>query len=302
MNIKELIKEGFDGEVLKDVMLKGYTSLRIGGKADYLFFPSYPFSLKGLIDGLIEAKVGYLVIGGGTNLLVMEERIEEVFISLRDFRKMKIVEDKDSEVLLFVESGMPLQRLLSFCRGKGLSGIEGLVGIPGTVGGAIFSNSGAYGYEIIGVIDRLTVLENGDLRVIKRSEMNAKYRNSGVTNKTIVLAAHLLLKKGDRDALHKRMDKFLKMRKDTQPLEEKSAGCVFKNPDEESAGRLIDMAGCKGMRIGDIEVSKVHANFFINKGEGRAKDFLLLMENVRERVKERFGIFLEPEIKIAGRK
>jgi UDP-N-acetylmuramate dehydrogenase len=130
--------------------------------------------------------------------------------------------------------------------------------------------------------------------------IDAVYRSGGISEDEIILGVHLTLKKDDIEGVRRRIKDFLQRRKATQPLHEKTAGCVFKNPEDEPAGRLIEMAGCKGLRVGDIEVSHVHANFFLNKGDGKASDFLRLMDRVSEMVKKRFGVVLEPEIRIVG--
>jgi len=305
-SLKERLIEGFNGDVLTDVMLRDYTSLRIGGKADYLFIPSDILSLRGLIEALATEGLGYVLIGGGTNLLVTDAGVDDVVISMKVFQSLERLEDRGDnsgdDVRVFAQSGLPLQRLISLCREDGLSGLEGLVGIPGTVGGAVFGNAGAYGYEIMDAVQKVTALKGDSIVVLDRKDINASYRSGGLSPDTVILGVHMQLKRDDKDALQERMKEFLQVKKKTQPLGERSAGCVFKNPPAESAARLIDEAGYKGMRVGDIEISTLHANFFINKGQGTAGDFLALMDAVVDGIKKRFGIVLEPEIGIVGKR
>ncbi len=306
-SLKERLSEGFNGDVLTDVMLRDHTSLRIGGKADYIFIPSDPVSLLRLIEALAGEGVGYVLIGGGTNILVTDAGVDDVVINMKAFQSLEKVgdrggDDSGDEVRVFAQSGLPLQRLVSFCREGGLSGLEGLVGIPGTVGGAVFGNAGAYGFEIMDTVQRITVLKGGSIVVLEREDINATYRSCGLSPDTVILGVHMLLKKDDKGTLQDRMNEFLQMKKKTQPLGERSAGCVFKNPPAESAARLIDEAGFKGMRVGDIEISTLHANFFVNKGQGTAGDFLALMDAVINGIAKRSGIVLEPEIRIIGKR
>ncbi len=293
--------EGFEGEVIEKVMLRDHTSLRIGGRADFLFRPSDLLSLKGLVRELAGAGLGYVMIGGGTNVLVTDSGIDGAVINLRAFRRLEVIEERGDDVVVSAGAGLPLQRLMALCREEGLGGLEGLVGVPGTVGGAVFGNAGAFGYEIMDRVQGLTLLMKGDLTVLGREDLQAAYRCGGIGGDTVILGADLLLERDDREALRKRMAEFLRMKKQSQPLGEPSAGCVFKNPPGCPAGKLIDEARCKGLRKGDIEVSGVHANFFINRGEGSSADFLALMEMVAGRVLKAFGIVLEPEIRILGR-
>jgi UDP-N-acetylmuramate dehydrogenase len=203
---------------------------------------------------------------------------------------------------LFAETGTLLQRLVNFSKENGYSGIEGLAGIPGTIGGAIFGNAGAFGYEMKDVLVSVEVMDiQGRIKKFNAEKINFGYRSSSISQNELILAAEIKLKKDKKEEVSAKIDDFLRKKREKQPIMEPSAGCVFKNPPGLSAGKLIDEAGCKGIRIGDAEVSSIHANFFINKGKANASDFIRLMEEVAHRVKERFGVVLEPEIKIVGR-
>ncbi|MEK6582412.1 MAG: UDP-N-acetylmuramate dehydrogenase [Nitrospirota bacterium] len=294
--------DSFSGEVMFGEMMKRHTSLKIGGPADVFVFPQEVISLKNSIVALKKKNIPFMPVGGGTNLLVRDGGIEGVVVSLRDCRRIEIVDDAKDLVSLFVESGVPLQKLVSFARENGFSGLEGLVGIPGSAGGAIAGNAGAYGYSMKNVIVSATVMHaDGRLAKLGAEELGLEYRKSNIPAGSIMLSANIRLRKDIKEDIAKRGEGFLKEKRERQPLSELSAGCVFKNPEGTSAGKLIDEAGCKGMRIGDAEVSAVHANFLINKGNASAADFIKLMDAVRAKVLATFGVELETEIKIVGR-
>jgi UDP-N-acetylmuramate dehydrogenase len=208
---------------------------------------------------------------------------------------------RTGEALLVARGGCALRQIMSVSLRHGLSGIEGLVGIPGSVGGAVAGNAGAFGCEIKDVIQSLRLLmPGGEVRDLARKEMSFGYRTMTLPEGAVILAAALALQRDDPHEVRRRMKGFMAEKRSRQPVGEHSAGCVFKNPAGTSAGKLIDEAGCKGMAVGAVMVSPVHANFFVNGGDGTAKDFTALMEAVGERVRRRSGIELEPEIRIIG--
>jgi UDP-N-acetylmuramate dehydrogenase len=286
-----------------NVPMKDRTSLAVGGEADLLAGPEDPLSLRNLIAVLKDKDIPFFPLGSGSNILVSDKGIEGVVVSLRGFSRIEVIHEKQDRVELFVEAGVPLQKLVNFCREKGYSGIEGLTGIPGMVGGAICGNAGSYGCEMKDVVASVAIMDSdAKLERFKAEGLGFGYRTSDISPSDIVLSANLIMKKADQQAVSTRTEGFFREKTKSQPISERSAGCVFKNPEGASAGRLIEEAGCKGMRIGDIEVSRVHANFFINRGEGTAGDYLTLMNEVTATVQKRFGISLEPEIKVVGRK
>ncbi|MBA3071939.1 MAG: UDP-N-acetylmuramate dehydrogenase, partial [Nitrospirae bacterium] len=243
-----------------------------------------------------------VTVGGGTNILVKDGGVYGAVISLKNFRCSDIANEEKDMVMFFAESGTPLQKLVSFSKEHGYSGIEGLIGIPGFVGGAIAGNAGAFGYSIKNALVSVRMM-NPDKGIyeMSASELGLEYRAAKIPEDTVILSANMRLRKDVKEDVVKRINSFLKQKRETQPLSEMSAGCVFRNPEGTSAGRLIDEAGCKGMRIGDVEVSRVHANFFINKGDAKASDFLKLMDEVKKKVMKVFGTELEPEIRIVGK-
>ncbi len=300
---QEIISPGsFSGEVLFGETMKKHTSLKIGGPADIFAFPQEVISLKNMLTTLKKKSIPSMPVGGGTNLLVRDGGIEGVVVSLRDCRRIEIIDEAQDLISLFVESGVPLQKLVSFTKENGFSGMEGLAGIPGSVGGAIAGNAGAYGYSMKSLIVSATVMHpDGRLDKLVAGELGLEYRASKLPVGSIILSANIKLRRDIKEDIAKRMEGFLREKREKQPLSDLSAGCVFKNPEGASAGKLIDEAGCKGMRIGDAEVSSRHANFLINKGNASASDFLKLMDAVRTKVSSVFGVELEPEIKIVGR-
>ncbi|MGQ9569380.1 MAG: UDP-N-acetylmuramate dehydrogenase [Thermodesulfovibrionales bacterium] len=300
---KDIFSEVFsDVEVRFDEPMAGHTSLRIGGPADIFLIPHDISSLKNMLTILKRSGIPFLPLGRGTNILIRDGGIEGAVISFRSFKKMEIISEDDEIVNIYVESGTLLQRLIQFSKEKGYSGIEGLIGIPGSVGGAICGNAGAFGYEMKDVLSIISIIgQDGVIRRLKSKDIKFGYRSSNISSNELILSAEVVLKKDKIENVSSRVEDFLRKKRDNQPLSETSAGCVFKNLPKISAGKLIDEAGCKGLRIGDVEVSRKHANFFINRGRASASDFIRLMETVKLKVKEISDIELEPEIRVIGR-
>lgn len=288
--------------VMFDEPMKRHTTLRIGGPADIFAIPGDIISLKSLLTRLGDEDIPVMPLGGGSNLLVSDSGIEGVVLSLAAFDRIEVLRDKGDDVRLFVGSGVPLQKLVSFCKEKGFSGIEGLAGIPGTVGGALRGNAGSFGYETGRVVESAALLRrDSSITMLDSSRLNFGYRSSSLGDEDIILSVNMIFKRGDAGDVSRTTAGYLQEKVRKQPLSGHSAGCVFKNPGGGYAGRLIDEAGCKGMRRGDIEVSGIHANFFVNTGNGTASDFIALMNDVKEKVIRMSGIALEPEIGIKGR-
>ncbi len=292
----------FEGDVKFMEPMRNHTSLRIGGPADVFATPQDLFSLRNMYVNLRKSQIPFFPLGGGTNILVRDGGIEGAVISLRSFKKIEVLSEDNKYVNLFVEAGTPLQRLVNFSRENGYSGLEGFAGIPGSVGGAICGNAGAFGYEVKDVLVSVsTINAEGKIENLKAERIDFGYRSSSISADELIISAEIKLKNYKKEDVSAKVVDFLKRKREKQPISELSAGCVFKNPPGLSAGKLIDEAGCKGTRIGGVEVSSIHANFFINKGRANASDFIRLMNKVAHRVKERFGAVLEPEVKIVGR-
>ncbi len=295
------------GDVLFDEPMARYTTLGIGGPADVLAIPDEIISLQGILSLSAEDDFPLTVLGGGSNVLIQDNGISGITVSLTKLNRLETISGgSDSDpAKLFVESGVSLARLLRFCAEKGFSGLEGLSGIPGLVGGAIRMNAGSFGTEIKDAVDSVVVMNRkGRISRISRNEIPFTYRGWGLKDELLILGANLLLNKGESVEVLNRMTGYQQEKQQSQPLSERSAGCVFKNPEgkEEntSAWKLIDAAGLRGASEGGISVSTQHANFFINDGSGTATQFIALMERVREHVKSQSGITLETEIQIIG--
>jgi UDP-N-acetylmuramate dehydrogenase len=300
---RAIFAEGFfEGEVRFMEPMSTHTSLCIGGAAEIFAMPRDLDSLKNIHLNLKKSNIPYIALGSGTNILIRDGGIEGAVVLLRSLKKIEVLREEDQFIFIHADAGALLAKLIRFSQEHGYSGLEGLAGIPGTVGGAICGNSGAFGYEIKDVLVSLEMMDSEGIVSRRRAEDIAfGYRKSGIGTEEFILGAEIRLRKDHAEAVSKRIGEFLRTKRERQPIWEPSAGCVFKNPSGASAGKLLDEAGCKGAKIGEVVVSEVHANFFVNKGNANASDFMRLMELVSLRVEKRFGILLEPEIKILGK-
>lgn len=279
-----------------------YTTFRIGGKADALCFVESLAELQQLVSYLIHENIPFFVVGKGSNLLIRNGGFEGVLIIMRgELATLKTDEDNTPGVT--AGGGLGLNDLVTYCSQKGLGGLEFLAGIPGTVGGAVAMNAGAFGEEVEGVVENILVLTHqGKLMTKCRSELAFSYRNLSLAEKSIVVKANFRCVQKRREMVSRKVSDYLMRRKATQPLEYPSAGSIFRNPQNDYAGRLIEEAGLKGKKVGGAMISPKHANHIVNIGEAKAEDVLTLMELARQKVKEDTGIELETEIRIIGGK
>lgn len=283
------------GKVKIKEPLKKHTTFGVGGAAEFFITPRDMTDLKLLLKLLKRGKMPYLLIGCGSNLLVSDKGVEAAVISLDSPFFKKITREG---CILEAGSAVRLGELISFSRKYGLSGLEFLSGIPGSLGGALVMNAGIIGQSISEVVASVTVMDkSGKVRKLKKEEIVFRYRFSSL-EKYIVLSATLKLRKAAPPEVSSGINRYLEQRRRSQGKAWRSAGCVFKNPGRDSAGRLIDLCGLKGKRIGAAEVSTQHANFILNTAEATAADILKLMRLIKKRVRKKFGIELEPEIKI----
>jgi len=278
----------------RDEKLKKHTSFRIGGPAEYFCVAKSTDQIREALRFAKEKKLPVAVIGAGSNILVRDEGFPGLVIK----NSLNTLEIDGSRVR--VGSGIPLGKLVSALRKRGIGGLEFLVGIPGSVGGAIVMNSGAWGKEIGDLVEKVKVIDrNGQETVFTRGQMGFGYRKSRLQKgKLIVTEVELRLRRKIRKAIAKKIQEYIAKRKDKQPVGSPNCGSTFKNPKKDFAARLIEQAGFKGMRVGDAQVSPKHANFIVNLGDATAKDVLKLMMLIQTRVKSKFGIKLEPELKI----
>ncbi len=293
------------GEVKLQEPLSGHTSFRIGGAADALVAPVDRQDLAALLQEIREQRLPWVVLGGGTNLLVRDGGYRGVAISLKKMTAIEISREYrslgGSFAVINVEAGAMLAKLLSFSVERGLTGLEFATGIPGTVGGAVCMNAGTAQGEMGDVIDTVTLVSPaGELILRHHEEMKFGYRTANVPADHVVLDAKIILRYGDAVKIKARVKQIMAGRKERQPWGLPNAGSVFKNPLDESAGKLIESAGLKGMTVGGAQVSEKHANFIVNMGNATAADVLQLMEIIKEKVLDTHRIRLEPEIKVIG--
>lgn len=282
-----------------NVPMKEYTTFRAGGNASYLLIVNNEEQLKAAFAELAANDVPTMILGAGSNILVRDEGFDGAFVKLSgDFAKISI---NDNEIE--VGAGLKLSALAAFARDNSLTGLEFACGIPGSVGGGIFMNAGAYGGELADVIKTVRVLaKDGTINQLERDEMELSYRTSRF-QKTgeIVLSAVFSLEHGVQGDIAAAMKELMQSRNTKQPVSIPSAGSFFKRPQGGYAGKLIEDAGLKGLSVGDAQVSTLHSGFLVNVGSAKATDILELMKLVQEAVREKFGVDLHPEVRIVGR-
>ncbi len=278
------------------------TTLRVGGPAEAVIAPASRGELANLIEGLNRRGITWRVIGRGSNILVADRGIAGAVIVLgRKFSRIERLAAVGGRQLLRAEAGCSLTRLLNWCGREELTGLEFLAGIPGSLGGAVRMNAGAWGDELgrhVEAVEMLTAA--GEFHTLPRSEMSFTYRSWSGKREEVVVAATLVLNPGSRAEINGRCRALAAQRRAKQPRGVASAGSFFRNPPGQVAGRLIEEAGLKGFSAGGAEVSRKHANFLINRGGATAADFLALMSTVQEAVRQRTGVRLEPEVELLG--
>lgn len=282
----------------KDVPMAKHTSFRIGGPARRMAFPHTTEQMVLLINFALECDAHPLVIGNGTNLLVADEGLDRLVINTKDMAKL---EPGNGENEILAEAGVPLVKLANYACQEGLTGLEFAHGIPGSVGGAVCMNAGAYGGEMKDVLLGASVLfPDAGIRFLSCEELQLGYRHSILTDhpEAVVLYAVFRLTPGDRAEIHAKMEELMARRKASQPLEYPSAGSTFKRPAGYFAGTLIDQTGLKGLSVGGAQVSEKHAGFVINRGGATYADVTTLIAQVQAAVKQAHGVQLEPEVKI----
>lgn len=273
------------------------TSLRVGGAIDWVLSPGTEAEAAALVHEMDQAGIGWRALGSGSNILADDGEHHYVVLSLKELKgELGFVGERVS-----VPAGYSLPRLCVDVGRQGLSGIEGLGGIPGTVGGALWMNAGAYGHEIGTVTETVRVARDGQVVEIPGSDIQWNYRHTSFREGELLLGATLRLTPDDPEKIRARMEDAKSRRMATQPHGSRSAGCFFKNPPAGTTGtgKIIDEMGMKGSRRGSAVISPVHANFIVTEGEGaRAEDALALAEEIRERVKREHGIELEYEVEL----
>ena len=296
--LEKLQKLMGEAKVLVNEPMASHTTFRIGGPADYFVMPETVEELAGVLALCKEENVPYFILGNGSNLLVGDKGFRGVVIQLyKNFDGLEIDGTK-----VTAKSGAMLIRVAKEAGKAGLTGLEFASGIPGTIGGAMVMNAGAYGGEMKDVVTAVTVLtKDGEIKTLTGEEMNFRYRGSVVEDEGhIVLEAVMELTEGNLDEIQARMDELSVQRRTKQPIEYPSAGSTFKRPEGYFAGKLIQDADLRGYQVGGAQVSEKHCGFVINAGGATAADVMQLMKDVSDKVNAQFGVTLEPEVKRIG--
>jgi UDP-N-acetylmuramate dehydrogenase len=296
---KKALTELLGNKVAFDQPMEGWTTFRVGGKADALCFVEDLFSLRRVLAYAKETETPYLVVGRGSNLLVRDQGFRGLVIFLKG--DLALLEKEGAEELVTAGAGLHVSDLLHACGLRGLGGLEFLAGIPGAVGGAVAMNAGAWGRETAEVVHEIELMSaSGDLTRAKGGDLRFSYRRLDLPRGSVIVRATFRCTRMSAGAVKAKIRHFLALRKQSQPLEHASGGSVFKNPPGDFAGRLIEGVGLKGFRIGGAMISSKHANFIVNTGGAKAGDVLALMDLAKRKVKEKTGVELQPEIKVVG--
>ena len=289
------IKSFFRGHIAVHEPLAKYTSMRVGGPADYYVEPADKTDLIEIIRYFRQNNFPFMMLGRGSNLLVSDDGIRGAAINLENGVSRVYLQGH----LVIAESGARLNKFVDFCIQNEFGGVEMLAGIPGTVGGAVVMNAGAHGGEISDHLLEVEVLRQGDVQHISKSDAQFSYRKSGF-GKDIVLSASFKLPQGNREELTAKRRELILKRNESQPLELPNSGSMFKNPPTTFAAKLIEQAGLKGKRIGNAQISEKHANFIVNLGDAKASEVQRLVELAQRTVYQNTGILLELEVKLIG--
>lgn len=281
-----------DGDIKENVSLKTLTTLKVGGISKYVFYPKNVTSLKKALTLFKENNINYKIFGNGSNIIPSDKIYDGVIIKLSSLNNLKI-----NDEVIEVEAGYSLMKLAKEVIKLGLSGLEWANGIPGTIGGAVYMNAGAYKQDMSFVLEKITALdENMNIVTLNKDELDFSYRYSRLMEENLIcLSATLRLEKKDISLIEEVVNKRKEKRMETQPLEYPSAGSVFRNPFNDFAGRLVEECNLKGKQIGGAMISLKHANFIINKDNATGKDVLDLINLAKKEVKEKFNIELKQE-------
>lgn len=296
-----------ESKVIMDAPMSDYTSFKVGGSADVLVDPGHEDRLIKTIDYLKEENIPYIIMGNGSNIIFRDGGFRGVVIlmysSVEGPELNYLVHDDKDDSLITVGAGMLLSTCAKFVAEESLSGLEFASGIPGTLGGAIFMNAGAYGGEMKDIVKNVVAYDpkTGKKEFISVDDMDLSYRHSAFqTNDKIILHVTMRLEPGDKNQIETQMKELLKKRNTKQPVNMPSAGSFFKRPEGHFAGKLIQDSGLKGLKKGGAQISELHSGFMVNAGGATTQDIEDLMQVVRTTVFDKFGVMLEPEVRIVG--
>jgi len=298
MGFAESIREFTHAKITFNEPMKKHTTFHIGGNADYFVMPNKASEVAEVVKLCKEEGIPYYVLGNGSNLLVSDKGYRGVIIQI--YKEMNDIRVEGT--IVTAQAGALLSKIGSVALADSLTGFEFAAGIPGTVGGAVVMNAGAYGGEMKDILLSVTVLTpDGAVLTLYNKELELGYRTSIIAKKDyIVLEAKYKLERGEKDVIREKMDELKVKRVTKQPLEMPSAGSTFKRPEGYFAGKLIQDAGLRGFQVGGAQVSEKHCGFVVNTGDATAADVMSLIEQVAEKVKQEFGVQLEPEVKTLG--
>ncbi len=298
---KKKLAELATGKVLFDECMDRHTSIGVGGRADALVFPESVAGLGSIVAFLRAEGIPVFFVGNGTNLIVRDDGFRGVIVSTKGLRAVRVEGRGEGRAAILAEAGASLAEVVALAAREALAGMEFCAGIPGSVGGGIRMNAGAYGSELKDVIESVDLLNGeGNIKSCKRQTLQFQYRDLALPEGACVAGGVFVLARGNRDAVEGRIREILRTRSGKHPLQYRNAGSIFKNPKGMPAGKIIDEAGLKGARIGGAQVSEMHGNFIVNLGSATARDIIGLIEHVQQKVLETKGIALEPEVKIIG--
>lgn len=285
------------GTVLEQELMSRHTSFKIGGPADIFVQPASAEEMAQALRLAREEQVPFFVMGNGSNLLVSDEGFRGMILHTGGLKEISVERD-----VIYAEAGATLRRVAKEAWEHGLTGLEFAAGIPGSLGGAVCMNAGAYGGEMKDVLlDVRVMTREGEVVLLSAKDLDLSYRHSVLQEKEyIVLSARLHLTRGDKEQIKDRMDELAQARKEKQPLEYPSAGSTFKRPEGYFAGKLIQDAGLKGYTVGGAQVSEKHSGFVINRGNATAEEVLFLIRQVQKRIKQQFGVAMDTEVRMLG--
>lgn len=297
MNKKEIVQSLPEITLLIDEPLMNYTFTKTGGPADVLAFPKNQEEVKKLVDYARDQEIPWIVLGNASNLIVRDGGIRGLVIMLTEMNEVRI-----DGTIVSAEAGAKLIDTTYAALEGSLTGFEFACGIPGSIGGAVYMNAGAYGGEIKDVFAEADILfADGTIRTMTQEEMAFDYRHSQLQEeKTIVLTARFQLTQGEYDTIKARMDELTELRESKQPLEYPSCGSVFKRPQGHYTGQLIQQAGLQGLQWGGAQISEKHAGFIVNIDHATATDYVGLIAHIQEEIKKKFDVSLETEVRIIG--
>ncbi|HUN54521.1 MAG TPA: UDP-N-acetylmuramate dehydrogenase [Smithella sp.] len=299
--IKEVLGGIIKGKILYDEAMSLHTSLAVGGNADALVYIENEDQLMRIVSKLKEQEINFFIAGNLTNVIVRDGGYRGVILLMTGSSEVRCEYTPQNGYLISAQAGAALAKVVSRSVTEELTGLEFGAGIPGSVGGAVWMNAGAYGKEMKDVIKEVSLLNaDGDKKTMKEGEISFGYRTSSFPADTIILGAQFILEKGERSKIKEKINEILQLRQTKHPLEFPNAGSIFKNLPGQAAGRLIEDMGIKGMTAGGAQISSKHANFIVNSGGATASDILTLIEFIQVRAKKEKGVNLETEVVIIG--